>query len=102
MWVSPFGYLRIIGYLLLPEAFRSLSRPSSALSAKASTLRSYCLTFLQSAATIALVTGFCVLLSIRFISEPEVFQLPRFDNISHSRVRCLGCLFPISYVLRLI
>ena len=60
-WVSPFGYLRINGYLLLPEAFRSLSRPSSALSAKASTLRSYCLTFLQSAATIALVTGFCVL-----------------------------------------
>ena len=39
-WVSPFGYLRINGYLLLPEAFRSLSRPSSALSAKASTLRS--------------------------------------------------------------
>ena len=38
--VSPFRYLRIIGYLLLPEAFRSLSRPSSALSAKASTLRS--------------------------------------------------------------
>ena len=33
-------YLRIIGYLLLPEAFRSLSRLSSALSAKASTLRS--------------------------------------------------------------
>ena len=39
--VSPFGYLRIDGYLLLPEAFRSLSRLSSALSAKASTLRSY-------------------------------------------------------------
>ena len=39
--VSPFRYLRIIGYLLLPEAFRSLSRLSSALSAKASTLRSY-------------------------------------------------------------
>ena len=39
--VSPFGYLRIIGYVLLPEAFRSLSRPSSALSAKASTLRSF-------------------------------------------------------------
>ena len=43
MWVSPFRYLRIIGYLLLPEAFRSLSRLSSALSAKASTLRSYSL-----------------------------------------------------------
>ena len=38
--VSPFGYLRIDGYLLLPEAFRSLSRLSSALSAKASALRS--------------------------------------------------------------
>ena len=39
-WVSPFRDLRINGYLLLPEAFRSLSRLSSALSAKASTLRS--------------------------------------------------------------
>ena len=40
-WVSPFRNLRINGYLLLPEAFRSLSRLSSALSAKASTLRSF-------------------------------------------------------------
>ena len=39
--VSPFRHLRINGYLLLPAAFRSLSRPSSALSAKASTLRSF-------------------------------------------------------------
>ena len=39
-WVSPFRDLRIDGYLLLPAAFRSLSRLSSALSAKASTLRS--------------------------------------------------------------
>ena len=38
--VSPFGYLRITVYLQLPVAFRSLSRPSSALGAKASTLRS--------------------------------------------------------------
>ena len=43
MWVSPFRYLRINGYLLLPAAFRSLSRLSSALSAKASTLRSFLL-----------------------------------------------------------
>ena len=40
-WVPPFGDLRINGYLLLPEAFRSLSRPSSALSAKAFPLRSF-------------------------------------------------------------
>ncbi len=33
--VSPFGYLRIKGYLRLPAAFRSLSRPSSAPDAKA-------------------------------------------------------------------
>ena len=39
--VSPFRNLRIKGYLLLPEAYRSLSRLSSALSAKASTLRPY-------------------------------------------------------------
>ena len=40
-WVSPFRYLRIVGYLLLPEAFRSLSRLSSALSAKAFILCSF-------------------------------------------------------------
>ena len=38
--VSPFRHLRVTGYLLLTVAFRSLSRLSSALSAKASTLRS--------------------------------------------------------------
>ena len=40
-WVSPFRDLRINGYLRLPGAFRSLSRLSSAPSAKASTLRSF-------------------------------------------------------------
>ena len=36
--VSTFGYLRISVYVQLPVAFRSLSRPSSAPSAKASTI----------------------------------------------------------------
>ena len=40
-WVSPFGNLRIIAHLQLPEAYRSLSRPSSAPDAKAFPLRSY-------------------------------------------------------------
>ena len=40
-WVSPFGNLRIEGYLHLPEAYRSLSRPSSAPSAKAFSLCSF-------------------------------------------------------------
>ena len=39
--VSPFGNLRINGYLHLPEAYRSVSRPSSAPDAKAFPLRSY-------------------------------------------------------------
>ena len=39
--VSPFGHLRINSYLRLPEAYRSLSRPSSAPDAKAFPLRSF-------------------------------------------------------------
>ena len=64
----------VIGYLLLPEAYRSLSRLSSALSAKASTLRSF---LLASSDTIALISdgllflGFstCSLLSQRLVSS---------------------------------
>ena len=41
--VSPFRNRRVNGYLLLTAAYRSLSRLSSALSAKASTLRSFLL-----------------------------------------------------------
>ena len=39
--VSPFGNLRIVAHLQLPEAYRSLSRPSSAPDAKAFPLRSF-------------------------------------------------------------
>ena len=45
--VSPFGYLRVYGYLLLTAAFRSLSRPSSAPDAKAFPLRSFQLDLLS-------------------------------------------------------
>ena len=38
-WVPPFGNLRITAYLQLPVAYRCSSRPSSAPSAKASTVR---------------------------------------------------------------
>src|SRR3954464_5826423 len=37
--VSPFGHPRINAYVRLPEAFRSLSRPSSPVRAQASTVR---------------------------------------------------------------
>jgi hypothetical protein len=36
--VTPFGNLRINAYLPLPEAYRSLSRPSSPASTKAFTV----------------------------------------------------------------
>ena len=38
-WVAPFGNLRIDSYLPIPAAYRSLSRPSSPLRAKASSVR---------------------------------------------------------------
>ena len=56
--VSPFRHPRIDGRLLLPAAFRSLSRLSSALSAKASTLRS-CLLHLSALRGLACPFG-CV------------------------------------------
>ena len=39
--VAPFGHLRINSYLPIPAAYRSLSRPSSPLRAKASPIHSY-------------------------------------------------------------
>ena len=47
--VSPFGNLRIYSYLRLPEAYRSLSRPSSAPDAKAFSLRPSSLDLLVAA-----------------------------------------------------
>ena len=41
--VTPFGHPRITGYVLLPAAFRSLSRPSSPVSSKASAMDLYSL-----------------------------------------------------------
>ena len=42
-WVSPFGHRGINAYCQLPHAFRRLSRPSSPLTAKASTVCTYSL-----------------------------------------------------------
>ena len=82
-WVSPFRYLRINGYLLLPEAFRSLLRLSSALSAKASTLRSLLLDHQKEC-------------SVNPYGSRFVFK--SFLSFKSITVSCdvLGCLFPIS------
>ena len=82
--VSPFRYLQINGYLLLPEAFRSLLRLSSALSAKASTLRSLLLDHHKEC-------------SVNPYGSRFVFKsfLSSIKSITVSR-DVLGCLFPIS------
>ena len=63
--VSPFRNLRIKGYLLLPEAYRSLSRLSSALSAKASALRSLQLD--QYAFALRVVRATCTVHSVALL-----------------------------------
>ena len=76
MWVSPFGYLRLTGYVLLTAAFRSLSRPSSAPSARASTLRSFCLTALTYASVHT--SGFLLVLS--FFRPPHSLGKPSMSS----------------------
>ena len=67
--VSPFGNLRIDAYVPLPEAYRSLSRPSSAPDAKAFPLRSFSLNLRR-----------CKLRSFRFRVRP--CGLPRKIHIA--------------------
>ena len=67
MRVPPFRHLRISGHVPLPAAFRSLSRLSSALSAKASSLRPSLLNLLRpclpSPPSVAAPGAFSLLLS---------------------------------------
>ena len=67
--VSPFRNLRVTGYLLLTAAYRSLSRLSSALSAKASALCSSSLD--QKCCLMALIRSFS--LTIRYLTLSESF-----------------------------
>ena len=66
--VSPFRYLRINVYLQLPVAFRSLSRLSSALSAKASTLRSFLLDLVASV-QLSFIKNFTVYLLVSYLTS---------------------------------
>ena len=78
--VSPFRHLRITGHVPLPAAFRSLSRLSSALSAKASALCPFLLDLVRR----------CIALQL-FSFSGEAFSFPCF---SASLFHCLflGCL----------
>ena len=77
--VSPFRHLRIVAYVQLPAAFRSLSRLSSAPSARASALRPFLLNLL--------------IFDLRFSGGPAIalaflqfFQRSAFA----SRLHCFG------------
>ena len=72
--VPPFGYPRIYAHLQLPAAFRSLSRPSSAISALASTLRSFLLDLLSPLRRLLRpLSGF---LAPRFLSRSSFLSFP--------------------------
>ena len=68
-WVSPFGNPRIEAYLQLPEAYRSLSRPSSAPDAKAFALCSF---------SLELPIQFSSLELLEFLKQDHFFALKRF------------------------
>ena len=86
--VPPFGYSRINAYLQLPWTFRSLSRPSSAISALASTLRSYSLDLASSVIPfLRLLRCNDSLMILSSASSASDFSLPRSPLLSE----CLPC-----------
>ena len=82
VWVSPFGYLRIYAYLQLPAAFRSLSRPSSAPSAKAFTLCSFSL---EQLSCLFFYISFEFCLSLSFSNCLGLFIFSTFERIISAR-----------------
>ena len=101
--VPPFGYPGIKAYLQLPQAFRSLSRPSSAISALASTLRSYSLdlSILQIVCQFSTTTflrllrsGCCSLICVSSVSfDPLPTGFFRFSNSTSQKSVSFLCSF---------
>ena len=86
--VPAFGNLRIIGYLLLPAAYRSLSRPSSAPSAKASALCSLLLDLLLVFCSLHCVAARSF---VGYIPKYAPSALPRAPCESSKILRNLHC-----------
>ena len=91
-WFTPFGRPRITGYVLLPAAFRSLSRPSSPYSSQASTINLYSLDhIIFTAAGFPVYTAGLALYtppaapSLRFTSV-YTFQCTRFPSLVLSKI----------------
>ena len=95
--VSPFGNRRIVGYLLLPAAYRSLSRPSSAPGAKASTLRSFLLDHFR----VYSVTHWSGLFALCFgvlsyLKDNRLFRCLEYFFLSVSMCSFQGTIFKLS------
>ena len=82
--VSPFGHLRIKAYLQLPEAFRSLSRPSSAPDAKAFPLRPFSLDLFPRGVIRKVDQNYAGFLKKFFLAKLYI-SYPKYSTISHSR-----------------
>ena len=82
--VTPFGYPRITGYVLLPAAFRSLSRPSSPVSSKASAMDLYSLDHITF-----LPPGFC----FTALTDIKLFRL-HSQNSRKSSLQTSRCSLP--------
>ena len=108
MCVPTFGYLRLIAYLQLPAAFRSLSRPSSAPNAKAFSICSSSLELLKYFNTFCIsfdihrfssLELLCFILAVNIFrySDKIVFFYPKQKNlISFSRYFCFSLYFCLS------
>ena len=93
-WVVPFGNLRINVCLPLPEAYRSLPRPSSATNAKASAMYPY---YLDTFTFISTKCIMCFINRISILSKNYNLFLKIiifFMCTEHSRV------FPTKYFLQ--
>ena len=112
MRVAPFGHPRINGYVRLPAAFRSLSRPSSAPSAKAFTLRSFSLDLAASMLAYIDTSHFIAFLDLskhfsyrlRFLSRARCVRdsSESFDASILVSIFCLRIPQPSSKGLRLL
>ena len=100
MRIAPFGYLRINSCLLIPAAFRSLPRPSSAPNAKAFSLRSYQLNHLNYVLNFKLVFAENGILSIFLLAIIAVYKfyfvpITRFESFDSCRLIFLICIYLI-------
>ena len=75
--IAPFGDLRVNGHLHLSAAFRSLSRPSSADIAKASTVCSYYLSLckIHTLTFLAFKISLDLLSFLRYVGKIHVYEI---------------------------